>query len=42
VAVRRHREGDIGTMPVAEFRELAMAEVAEKRQRLSAGEPASG
>jgi threonyl-tRNA synthetase len=42
VAVRRHREGDIGTMPVAEFRELAMAEVAEKRQRLSVGEPASG
>jgi threonyl-tRNA synthetase len=33
VAVRRHREGDIGTMPVAEFREMALAEVAEKRPR---------
>jgi threonyl-tRNA synthetase len=33
VAVRRHREGDIGTMPVAEFRDLALAEVAEKRPR---------
>jgi threonyl-tRNA synthetase len=33
VAVRRHRQGDIGTMAVAEFRELALAEVAEKRPR---------
>jgi threonyl-tRNA synthetase len=33
VAVRRHREGDIGTMPVAEFGDLAVGEVAEKRPR---------
>jgi threonyl-tRNA synthetase len=31
VAVRRHKEGDIGTMTVAEFRSLALEEVAEKR-----------
>jgi threonyl-tRNA synthetase len=33
VAVRRHREGDIGTMPVTEFRDLATEEVASKRPR---------
>jgi threonyl-tRNA synthetase len=33
VAVRRHREGDIGTMTVGEFREMALAEVADKRPR---------
>jgi threonyl-tRNA synthetase len=33
VAVRRHREGDIGTMPVSEFRDLALEEVADKRPR---------
>src|SRR3954449_7061871 len=33
VAVRRHREGDIGTMPVAEFRSLPLDEVSTKRPR---------
>jgi threonyl-tRNA synthetase len=33
VAVRRHREGDIGTMPVSEFGSLAAEEVASKRPR---------
>src|SRR4051794_7225023 len=33
VAVRRHREGDIGTMPVAEFRQMALEEVSDKRPR---------
>jgi threonyl-tRNA synthetase len=33
VAVRRHREGDIGTMPIEQFRDLAVEEVAEKRPR---------
>jgi threonyl-tRNA synthetase len=33
VAVRRHREGDIGTMAVGEFAEMAVAEVSEKRAR---------
>jgi threonyl-tRNA synthetase len=33
VAVRRHREGDIGTMPVAEFRRMALDEVSTKRPR---------
>jgi threonyl-tRNA synthetase len=33
VAVRRHREGDIGAMPVPEFVSLALAEVAERRPR---------
>lgn len=33
VAVRRHREGDIGTMSVAEFRDLALEEVSSKRPR---------
>jgi threonyl-tRNA synthetase len=33
VAVRRHREGDIGAMPVAEFRDLALEEVSSKRPR---------
>jgi threonyl-tRNA synthetase len=40
VAVRRHREGDIGAMPVAEFRDLALQEVSEKKERdpaISAG-----
>jgi threonyl-tRNA synthetase len=33
VSVRRHREGDIGAMKVAEFGELAANEVSEKRPR---------
>jgi threonyl-tRNA synthetase len=33
VAVRRHREGDIGTEPVGEFADRALREVAEKRPR---------
>jgi threonyl-tRNA synthetase len=33
VAVRRHREGDVGKMAVAEFAEMALSEVAEKRPR---------
>ena len=33
VGVRRHREGDIGAMAVAEFADLAADEVAEKRPR---------
>ena len=33
VAVRRHREGDIGSMSVAEFRDLALEEVSAKRPR---------
>jgi threonyl-tRNA synthetase len=33
VAVRRHREGDIGSMAVAEFGERARTEIAEKRPR---------
>ena len=33
VAVRRHREGDIGAMPVSEFRDLALEEVSSKRAR---------
>jgi threonyl-tRNA synthetase len=33
VAVRRHREGDVGKMGVAEFAELALAEVSDKRPR---------
>jgi threonyl-tRNA synthetase len=33
VAVRRHREGDIGTMQVAEFRSMALEEVSHKRPR---------
>jgi threonyl-tRNA synthetase len=33
VGVRRHREGDIGAMKVAEFAELAASEVAAKRPR---------
>ncbi|MEA2412011.1 MAG: threonyl-tRNA synthetase [Thermoleophilaceae bacterium] len=40
VAVRRHREGDIGAMPIAEFRDLALQEVSEKKERdpaISAG-----
>src|SRR5437588_6065207 len=31
VAVRRHREGDLGDMPVSEFADRAVAEVAERR-----------
>jgi threonyl-tRNA synthetase len=30
VAVRRHREGDVGEMPVAEFVDTALAEIAER------------
>jgi threonyl-tRNA synthetase len=33
VGVRRHREGDIGAMAVAEFADLAALEVADKRPR---------
>jgi threonyl-tRNA synthetase len=33
VAVRRHRAGDVGKMTVAEFAEMALAEVADKRPR---------
>jgi threonyl-tRNA synthetase len=33
VAVRRHREGDIGTMDAAEFRDLAQQEIEQKRSR---------
>jgi threonyl-tRNA synthetase len=33
VAVRRHREGDIGTMSVEDFRDLALEEVSSKRPR---------
>jgi threonyl-tRNA synthetase len=33
VAVRRHREGDIGTMKVAEFRSMALEEVSSKKAR---------
>jgi threonyl-tRNA synthetase len=33
VAVRRHREGDIGAMPVEEFRSMALEEVSSKRPR---------
>ena len=33
VAVRRHREGDIGSMSVEEFRDLALEEVSSKRPR---------
>jgi threonyl-tRNA synthetase len=33
VAVRRHREGDIGAMSVEEFRDLALEEVSSKRPR---------
>src|SRR3954468_13235307 len=33
VAVRRHREGDIGTVPVAEFRQMALEEASSKRPR---------
>jgi threonyl-tRNA synthetase len=33
VAVRRHREGDIGTVPVKEFLESALEEVSSKRVR---------
>jgi threonyl-tRNA synthetase len=33
VGVRRHREGDLGSMSVAEFRSMALAEVADKRPR---------
>jgi threonyl-tRNA synthetase len=33
VAVRRHREGDIGTMQLAEFRSMALEEVSSKRPR---------
>jgi threonyl-tRNA synthetase len=33
VAVRRHREGDIGSMSVEEFRDLALGEVSSKRPR---------
>jgi threonyl-tRNA synthetase len=33
VAVRRHREGDIGSMTVEEFRDLALEEVSSKRPR---------
>jgi threonyl-tRNA synthetase len=33
VAVRRHREGDIGTIDVAEFRDAARREIDEKRSR---------
>jgi threonyl-tRNA synthetase len=33
VAVRRHREGDIGAMPVAELREMLLEEVSSKRDR---------
>src|SRR4051794_9589347 len=35
VAVRRHREGDIGAMPVAELRSLLLEEVSSKRPRQS-------
>ena len=31
VAVRRHREGDLGDMPVSEFADRALAEIAERR-----------
>jgi len=31
VAVRRHREGDVGEMPVSGFEEQALAEIAERR-----------
>jgi threonyl-tRNA synthetase len=40
VAVRRHKEGDIGAMPVAEFRDMALDEVSSKKERgpaISAG-----
>jgi threonyl-tRNA synthetase len=33
VAVRRHREGDIGAMPVAELRQMLLEEVSTKRDR---------
>jgi threonyl-tRNA synthetase len=33
VAVRRHREGDIGSMALEEFRDLALEEVSSKRPR---------
>ena len=33
VAVRRHREGDIGTIALAEFRDLALEEVSSRRPR---------
>jgi threonyl-tRNA synthetase len=33
VGVRRHREGDIGSMAVAEFGRLALGEIAHKRPR---------
>ncbi len=33
VAVRRHGEGDVGSMSVAEFGEMARSEVSEKRPR---------
>jgi threonyl-tRNA synthetase len=35
VAVRRHREGDIGAMPVAELRSMLLEEVSSKRPRSS-------
>jgi threonyl-tRNA synthetase len=35
VAVRRHREGDIGAMTVDEFRSMALDEVSNKRPRSS-------
>ena len=31
VAVRRHREGDLGAQPLAEFAERASHEIAERR-----------
>ena len=31
VAVRRHREGDLGAQPVGEFAERALHEIAERR-----------
>jgi len=31
VAVRRHREGDLGGVPVAEFGQTALAEISERR-----------
>jgi threonyl-tRNA synthetase len=37
VGVRRHREGDIGSMTVDEFRSLAVEEVSSKRGRDPAG-----
>jgi hypothetical protein len=31
VAVRRHREGDLGAVPVSEFARKALEEIAQRR-----------